>query len=55
MKNVEYSEEKTFNFDYEWVLQKYGPEGCYAIARNLIAYANRDVEEALKQAGQEEI
>ena len=47
--NVNTSEELEIPFDYDSVLNAYGPEGCYQIANKLIEIANADVQAALNQ------
>ncbi len=34
------------DFDYDAILTKYGPEGCYEIAEKLIAIANEDISDS---------
>ena len=37
------------DFDFEAVLNKYGPEGCYQIAEKLIKLADEDIRNALSE------
>lgn len=47
-KNQESNTESTdtIDFDYDAILTKYGPEGCYEIAEKLIAIANEDISDS---------
>jgi hypothetical protein len=47
--NLQTYQELDIPFDYEKILNEYGPEGCYHIAHKLMEIADQDVSNALNQ------
>ena len=46
--NLQRTAEPGDDFNCEEILNKYGPEGCYNIAKKLMKLADEDVKEAMK-------